>query len=286
MRTIASAAPTLPAAFATPGARLRTNLRATIATARAYLLRFASNPIQLIRAPLGPILTVGGFILAYSISGQTTVPQDQVIGFLVVGTFMTGCWGATVWGAGFALQAERYFGTIGAVISAPTSTLSVVTGYTLGSLVIGMADAVATVIVGLAVGGRFVIGDPLALGAAVLAVYLGTFGIGIAFAGLFILSRNANALSNVLQIPIYILCGFYVPRTILPEWAQWIGACIPLTHAADALRGASLTGDSLGEIARPLLLTLGTALVFLVVGIWALGKADRSARRSGTLDLL
>ncbi|MGC4191540.1 MAG: ABC transporter permease [Thermomicrobiales bacterium] len=272
--------------FATPAARIRVNLRAMLATARAYLLRFASNPIQLIRAPLSPILIVGGFVLAYNISGQTVVPDDQVIGFLIVGVFMTGCWSSTVWGAGFALQAERYFGTIGAVISAPASTVSVITGYTLGSLAIGMADAVATVIVGLAVGGRFVIHDPLALILSVLAIYLSTICIGLAFAGLFILSRNANSLSNVLQTPIYILCGFYVPRSVLPEWAQWIGACIPLTHAADALRGASLTGNSLGEIARPLLLTLGTALVFLVVGLWALGKADRSARRSGTLDLL
>lgn len=275
-----------PVAFATPVARVRTNLRATLATARAYLLRFASNPIQLIRAPLAPILTVGGFLLAYNISGQTAVPDDQVIGFLIVGVFMTGCWGATVWGAGFALQAERYLGTIGAIISAPISTLSIVIGYTLGSLMIGLVDAVVTVIVGLAVGGRFVIHDSLALVLAVLAIYLSTICIGLAFAGLFILSRNANSLSNVLQIPIYILCGFYVPRSVLPEWAQWIGAAIPLTHAADALRGASLTGDSLGEIAQPLFITLGTSLVFLIVGIWALGKADRSVRRSGTLDLL
>lgn len=273
-------------AFATPGARIRTNLRATFATARAYLFRFASNPIQLIRAPLSPILIVGGFILAYNISGQTTVPDDQVIGFLIVGVFMTGCWSSTVWGAGFALQAERYYGTIGAVISAPASTLAVITGYTLGSLAMGIVDAVATVIVGLAVGGRFIIHDLLALILSVVAIYVSTICIGLAFAGLFILSRNANSLSNVLQTPVYILCGFYVPRTVLPDWAQWIGAGIPLTHAADALRGASLTGDSLGEIARPLLLTFGTALVFLVVGIWALGKADRSARSSGTLDLL
>lgn len=285
MRSSATVA-VLPAAFATPGARLRANLRATVATARAYLLRFASNPIQLVRAPLGPILTIGGFLLAYNISGQTTVPEDQVIGFLVIGAFMSGCWGATVWGAGFALQAERYFGTIGAIISAPTSTLAVVTGYTLGSLAIGLVDAIATIVVGLAVGGRFVIHDPVALVLSVLAIYTSTICIGLAFAGLFILSRNANSLSNVLQTPIYILCGFYVPRSVLPEWAQWIGACIPLTHAADALRGASLTGDSLGEIAQPLLLALGTSIVFLIVGIWALGKADYSARRAGTLDLL
>ena len=182
MRAASTSPAALSTAFATPGARFRTNLRATMATARANLLRFASNPIQLIRAPLAPILTVGGFILAYSISGQTTIPESQVIGFLVIGSFMTGCWGATVWGAGFALQAERYFGTIGAVIAAPTSTLAVVTGYTLGSLAVGIVDAFATILVGLAVGGRFVIHDPLAVVLAVLTIYVSTICIGLAFA--------------------------------------------------------------------------------------------------------
>ncbi|HEU0166109.1 MAG TPA: ABC transporter permease [Thermomicrobiales bacterium] len=278
----------LPAAMREPArtSLLRTNPRVIAATARVYTLRFASNPIQLIRIPLAPVLSLGGFVLAYNISGQTSVPDSQVIGFLIIGIFMTEAWSSTVWGSGNALQAERNLGTISAIISAPASTAAVVIGYTLGSLLIGLPSIVSCTVVGLLAGGRFTIDDPLAALVALLTVYVSTVCIGMAFGGLFILSRNSNSLSNVLQLPIYLLAGFYVPRSVLPGWLRRVGDVIPLSHAVDALRGAMLSGESLGDLRNPLLAALGTSAIFLVIGIWALGKADRAIRRSGTLDIL
>ncbi len=265
---------------------LRMNLRVIGATARVYVLRYASNPIQLLRAPLSPVLQLAGFVLAYNISGQTTVPASQVIGFLVIGIFMTEAWSATVWGSGNALQSERYLGTISAVIAAPTSTAAVIVGYTLGSLLAYIPSVATCAMVGILAGAKFDVASPLAAGVALITVYVCTFCIGLAFGGLFILSKNSNALSNFLQSPIYLLTGFYVPRSVLPEWLQHISDLIPLSHAVDGLRGALLQGKTVGDLVNPLLAALGTAAVFLIVGIWALGKADRAIRRSGTLDIL
>lgn len=262
------------------------NLRVTGATARVYVLRYASNPIQLLRAPLSPVLQLAGFVLAYNISGQTTVPASQVIGFLVIGIFMTEAWSSTVWGSGNALQSERYLGTISAVIAAPASTAAVIVGYTLGSLLAYIPSVATCAVVGILAGATFDVGSPLAAAIALLTVYICTFCIGLAFGGLFILSKNSNALSNFLQTPIYLLAGFYVPRSVLPGWLQRVSDLIPLSHAVDALRGALLQGKTLGELADALLAAIGMSMVFLIVGIWALGKADRAIRRSGTLDIL
>lgn len=262
------------------------NMRVTGATARVYVLRYASNPIQLLRAPLSPVLQLAGFVLAYNISGQTTVPASQVIGFLVIGIFMTETWNATVWGSGNALQSERYMGTISAVIAAPASTAAVIVGYTLGSLLAYIPSVATCAVVGILAGATFDVTSPLAAAIALITVYVCTFCIGLAFGGLFILSKNSNALSNFLQSPIYLLTGFYVPRSVLPEWLQRVSDLIPLSHAVDALRGALLQGKTVEDLMNPLLAALGTSAVFLVVGIWALGKADRAIRRSGTLDIL
>lgn len=262
------------------------NLRVTGATARVYVLRYASNPIQLLRAPLSPVLQLAGFVLAYNISGQTTVPASQVIGFLVIGIFMTETWSSTVWGSGNALQSERYLGTISAVIAAPASTAAVIVGYTLGSLLAYIPSVATCAVVGILAGATFDVGSPLAAAIALLTVYICTFCIGLAFGGLFILSKNSNALSNFLQTPIYLLAGFYVPRSVLPGWLQRVSDLIPLSHAVDALRGALLQGKNVEELANALLAAIGTSMVFLIVGIWALGKADRAIRRSGTLDIL
>ncbi|MGI8403164.1 MAG: ABC transporter permease [Thermomicrobiales bacterium] len=262
------------------------NLRVTGATARVYVLRYASNPIQLLRAPLSPVLQLAGFVIAYNISGQTAVADSQVIGFLVIGIFMTEAWSSTVWGSGNALQSERYLGTISAVIAAPASMAAVIVGYTLGSLLAYIPSVATCAVVGILAGATFDVASPLAVGLAFTAVYICTFCIGLAFGGLFILSKHSNSLSNFLQSPIYLLTGFYVPRSVLPGWLQRVSDLIPLSHAVDALRGALLQGKNVEELANALLAAIGTSMVFLIVGIWALGKADRAIRRSGTLDIL
>lgn len=266
--------------------KLQMNLRVIQATARVYVLRYASNPVQLLRAPLAPVLALAGFVIAYNISGQTSVPRSQVIGFLVIGIFMTEAWNATVWGSGNALQSERYLGTISAVIAAPASTASVIIGYTAGSLLTNLPAIASCTLVALLAGATFDVGSPPAVAIAFITVYVCTFCIGLAFGGLFILSKNSNALSNFLQSPVYLLTGFYVPRSVLPGWLQRCSDLIPLSHAVDALRGALLQGKTLGDLMGSLLAALGTSAVFLIVGMWALGKADRAIRRSGTLDIL
>lgn len=268
------------------GDALRLNLLVTLATARAYVLRYASNPIQLLRAPLSPVLQLAGFVLAYDISGQTSVPANQVIGFLVIGIFMTEAWSATVWGSGNALQSERQLGTISAVIAAPASTGSIIVGYTLGSLIAFLPSIATCAVVGIMAGATFVVASPIAVAIALMTAYICTFCIGFAFGGLFILSKNSNSLSNFLQTPIFLLAGFYVPRSVLPSWLQRVSDLIPLSHAADAMRGALLEGETTRDLSTSLPAALGTAIVFLIVGVWATSAADRAIRTSGTLDIL
>ena len=121
---------------------------------------------------------------------------------------------------------------------------------------------------------------------AMLAIYASSLCIGLGFGGLFILSRQSNALSNFLQAPVWLLAGFYVPRSVLPEWLQPVSDLIPLAHATDALRATTLAGQSLGSIGGELLAVAGSSVVFLLLGVWSLRRMDHAVRRRGTLDLL
>ncbi len=265
---------------------LRADWLLTFATARVLLLRFASNPVMLIRMPLFGVLLLLGFVLAYQVSGQTTVPREDVIGFLVVGVLATLAWNATVWGAGNALQSEIYEGTLPAVVAAPARIGPVILGYGLGCIVYDVAGVLLTVLLATALGGRFDIADPLTAVVCLLALYGSALCIGLGFSGLFILSRHSNALSNFLQGPIYLLAGFFVPRSVLPDWVQPLSDAIPLSHAIEALRAATLSGATFAEVRGSLLAALASSAVFLVVGIWSLRRMDSALRRRATLDLL
>jgi ABC-2 type transport system permease protein len=265
--------------------RLHADWIVVLATARTYLLRLASNPIMIVRAPLGPILLLVGFALVYSISGQDSAGGQDAVGFLVVGMLANLAWTATVWGSGNALQAEIYDGTINAVLIAPARSVAIVLGQGIGGIVWGFPGLIACVLIGFPFGAHYDIQHPFAALLCLFALYVATLAIGLGFGGLFILSRQSNAMSNFLQAPVYLLAGFYAPRSALPDWLQKISDVIPVSHALDALRRTMLSGSSITDVWRPLMATALSCLVFAVLAAWSLSRVDSAVRRSGTLDL-
>ncbi|MEQ7123829.1 ABC transporter permease [Actinopolymorpha sp. B11F2] len=270
----------------TPVGRFRADWRLLWATVRVFLLRWASNPIMLVRAPLMPLLLLVSFTVAYQVSGQEAVQRQDVVGFLVVGILATLAWNSTVWGSGHALQWEIHAGTIASVIAAPTRTMPVVLGYGIGNITWDITGFASCIGAGALLGARFEVADPIGALVSLVAVYASSLCIGLGFAGLFILSRQANAMSNFLQAPIWLLAGFFVPRTALPDWLEPVSAAIPLAHAVDALRATTLAGRSLAEVGGALLAAAATSAVFLLAGGWSLRRVDHAMRRRGNLDLL
>jgi ABC-2 type transport system permease protein len=155
----------------------------------------------------------------------------------------------------------------------------------MGDMVLSVPSVLVTLLAGLAFGAHFEIASPLAALAALTCVFLGALAVGTAFSGLFILSRNANPLANFLQTPIYILGGFYVPRSVLPGWLEPLALVLPVTHALDALRATTIAGAGWTEVGDSLALAVLTSAIFLALGAWSLGRVDHALRRSGALNL-
>jgi ABC-2 type transport system permease protein len=262
------------------------DVRAVLATTRVFLLRFASNPIMLIRAPLSPVLILLGFHLAYEVSRQQVVAGENSMGFLVLGMLATGAWSSTVWGSGNAIQMEVYGGTIGAVMAAPSRLAAVITGQGIGSILFGLPALVASLVMSLVFGASFDIQSPVVALVSLVLIYLSCLCVGLSFGGLFVLTRQSNAMSNFLQAPIYLLAGFFVPRSALPGWLQDISDALPIAHAIDALRVSTLSGGSFSDVASAWAWTVGTSAGFLVLGMWSLHRLDDVVRRLGTLDLM
>jgi ABC-2 type transport system permease protein len=259
--------------------------RVTRATARVVLLRLASNPIMLVRGPVTPILLLIAFRLAYTASGHTEVSGQSAVGFLVIGIVGTMAWDAAIWGSGHALQNEIYGGTIGPVIVAPGRTSAVIVGHGLGSIIWAIPALICCVGVGLGFGAHFQFDNPILPIICVIVLYASTLCIGLAFSGLFILTRQANAMANFLQAPIWLLAGFYVPRSALPNWLEKVSDILPIAHAMDALRAASLSAASFSDVWRPLVATVLTSLLYLAAGAWSLSRMDGAVRRRATLEL-
>lgn len=163
--------------------------------------------------------------------------------------------------------------------------MAVVLGYGLGDFVLSAPAVIVTLVVGLGFGATFDIANPLLALVALTVVFMSALAIGVACSGLFVLSRNANPLANFLQTPIWILAGFYFPRSVLPDWMEPIGAVLPITHALEALRASMLRGAGWIELADELGIAVLASGAFLLLGVWSLRRVDHELRRTGSLNL-
>ncbi len=256
-----------------------------IATMRAYLKRSHAYLIDILRVPLYPLFTFATWRITYAVSGRGHVDGAAVSGFLLVGMLGMITWTSTIWSSGYAIEYERAEGTISALFLSPASRVAVIAGYGLGSF-LWLAPSFAVVIaLALATGARLQVADPLAAAAAVVALLLASLATGFACAGLFVLSRRGNLLANFLQLPIYLLAGFLVPRGRLPGWLRPVSDTIPAGHAVDALRASLLDGAPLHGVIGDLGATLGLAALYGCVGLISLRRVEYAAKRAGTLDL-
>lgn len=268
--------------FVAPWAHARDTLLATtVASAR----RSAAYLIEIIRAPLFPLVYFATTYFAYAIAGRTTVDGTDLSGFLLVGLFGLEAWSASVWTSGYAIEAEREEGTIGALFMTPASRLLVIAGYGLGGFVFKLPSLAVIALIGVLVGANLSIADPLAVAAAGGALAVASLAVGVALAGFFVLTRRANLLANVIQHPIYLLGGFVVAPNALPSWLRPLSDAVPFSHATEALRAAMLRGASLADIARQLVWTLGLSALCALFGAALIRRVEHAAKRTGQLEL-
>jgi ABC-2 type transport system permease protein len=122
---------------------------------------------------------------------------------------------------------------------------------------------------------------PLLLPVALLAAIIALGAMGMLIATSFVLYRHANALSNLLEYPVWIVTGLVVPLATLPAWIGPISWLLAPTWGMEAIRGATI-GDSPPILAIVLCLVLAVVywLLARIVLVYVLNKARRDASLS------
>lgn len=260
-------------------------LRTCYATARAQIKRTLAYTIEVVRWPLFPLLFYVTLLFTYDAAGRTTVDNVSPAAFLLVGIFGMVLWSTAIWSGGYAVESERYEGTINSLFLTPAGRGAVVLGYSLGSLFVFVWPTML-VATGIAIvaGVDFVVNDPLAVLLSFAALIVAALALSYLLAGGFVLTRKANMFANFLQSPIYLLSGMMVPIDDLPEAVQWFAYIFPVSAGMEALRATLLAGASTGDILEPLARLVAASAVLMVIGHWLLERVEHAARNAGTLD--
>lgn len=174
---------------------------------------------------------------------------------------------------GMARERER--GTMESLLATPARPLEVMIGKLAPYVLVGAVQAVVFLVLA-----RLLFQAPMTGGWGALALGLGLFIIGSLALG-FLISTVSRTQLQAMQMSVFyilpsvLLSGFMFPFRGMPDWAQWIGTAIPVTHFLRIVRGSLLKGAGVMD-AWPSL----TALLIFVLAIGAAAMA----RYRTTLD--
>ena len=209
--------------------------------------------------------------------------NEETLLYVSLGAGLMGIWSSTLFGSGGAISWQRWQGTLELSIAAPAPFVMVLIPMTLATATIGLYSMTATLVWGrVFFGVPFDLVHPILFALAIPATILGLGLLGLVLASTFVLYRNANALSNLLEYPIWLVTGLLVPLSLFPGWVKPLSWVLAPTWGVSAVRDAALgRGDPLFAIG----MCLALALVYFVIGSYFIRVFERLARERATLSL-
>jgi ABC-2 type transport system permease protein len=202
--------------------------------------------------------------------------------YAALGAGMMGVWSTTLFGSGGMIQWQRWQGTLELGAAAPPAMALIYLPFSLANAFTGMYAMAATLVWGrLVFGIGLHLAHPwlfvLALPATVIALGL----MGLVLASTFILYRHANALSNLLEYPVWIASGLVFSTSLLPIWTRPISWALPPYWGILAIRHAALGGAVWGPLGMVVLLGAASLLISTITFRWF----EHAARARATLSL-
>ena len=199
-----------------------------------------------------------------------------------LGASVMGIWATTSTAAGGALQRERWHGTLELLVAAPAHFSLVMLPVTLAMSTIGVYSMAATLLWGRLVFGIELHIEHLFVFCVAVVVTIVAVGMcGFLLAVTFVRYRTAWALGNLLEYPVWLICGFLVPLTLFPGWVLPFSWVLAPTWGMRAIREAALGGPALTDLGMCALL----GAIYTAIGVLIVGRLLDAARRRATLAL-
>ena len=114
-----------------------------------------------------------------------------------------------------------------------------------------------------------------------------SFKIAIAMlmSACFTLSRNARALMNCMEYPVYILCGIVFPIEILPVWTRPLSYILSPTYTVKLLRMTMLGIENYNEYYILLGILFMITIIYSLLAVSFYGFIDKRTRVLATLGV-
>jgi ABC-2 type transport system permease protein len=139
-------------------------------------------------------------------------------------------------------------GTMESLLSMPIKPVEVMLGKIVPYILVGFIQAFLIVNIGVFLFGVPVLGNLLLLAALSTLFIAANLAIGYTFSTIAQNQLQAIQMSFMFFLPSILLSGFMFPFAGMPNWAQYVGECLPLTHYLRIVRAIMLKGASMPNL--------------------------------------
>ncbi|KTC98796.1 ABC transporter permease [Legionella geestiana] len=174
-----------------------------------------------------------------------------------------------------AITREYEQGTMENLLATPLKPLEVMVGKIVPYIIVGYLQAGIILLLAHFLFSVPIEGNVLLLLVLCLPFIASNLAVGMTFSTLASNQLQAVMSATFFFLPSLLLSGFMFPFRGMPDWAQWVGSILPLTHFLKIVRGIVLKGSGFSDVWREVL----SICIFMVA---MMGIAYRRYRQ--TLD--
>lgn len=165
-----------------------------------------------------------------------------------------------------AITKEHELGTMENLLATPIKPLEVMIGKVSPYIIVGYIQIVLILIVAFLLFNVPMFGSIWLLLLAALPFIAANLIVGIAFSSIAKNQLQTVQMTMFFFLPSLLLSGFMFPFRGMPQWAQFIGSLLPLTHFLRIVRGIILKGNTIYEVIPHIWPILLFMLVAVIIG--------------------
>ena len=158
-------------------------------------------------------------------------------------------------------------GTMESLLSMPITPVEIMLGKIVPYVIVGFMQASMIIGVGALLFGVPVLGSLLLLAGLSTLFITANLSIGYTFSTIAQNQLQAMQMSMMFFLPNILLSGFMFPFAGMPDWAQWIGEGLPLTHYIRIVRAIMLKGSGAQDLHVDAWALIGLTLFAMTIAV-------------------
>lgn len=257
------------------------NLRALFTTFKLHLSQSFSRATFRFCILVQPIVYAFILYIMYKDSSY-----DNYINFVILGSGITSLWSSLCFSSAGDIERERYMGTLENIFCAPIKFTTIMWGKILANTLLGLSGMLISLLfIRIFFNGKMYIAHPIWFLASFLLMVFSFMCTAILIAPIFTLSKNARALMNCIEYPIFILCGAVFPLELLPWWIRPLSYILSPTWANKLLREASFGITDYSLFYSNIFILLALCFIYVFISKFLFGRIDKLTRINATLGV-